>query len=220
MRTKFIALTAAALAVTGCTTDRTPNAPQRGLAAVHVPVVTSANYVYDLNAPGGTLAPGEAERLDGWFHTLGLGYGDSVYVDGGYADAARGQIARVAGQYGMLVEPGAPVTAGAIQGDSVRVIVERRRAEVPGCPDWTEPSQPSFGNHQMSNFGCGVNSNLAMQVANPEDLLHGQPGSAAVDAVAGAKAIQLYRNWPLTGIVDGRTQRQLDVVADDTKGSK
>ena len=54
-------------------------------------------------------------RLNGWFQGLGLGYGDSVYVDGGYADAARGQVAAIAGRYGMMVSAGAPVTAGAVQ---------------------------------------------------------------------------------------------------------
>ena len=84
----------------------------KGVAAVNVPVVTTADYVFDAAAPDGALAPGETDRLNGWFQGLGLGYGDSIYVDGAYADAARGQVAAVAGQYGMLVSAGAPVTPG------------------------------------------------------------------------------------------------------------
>ena len=57
--------------------------PERGVASVNVPVVTSADYVFDAAAPGGALAPGEGDRLNGWFQGLGLGYGDTVYVDGG-----------------------------------------------------------------------------------------------------------------------------------------
>jgi len=216
MRTKIFFMAAAPLLVlAGCDTPGQTNA-DRALSPVHIPVVTSASYVYDLNAPGGSLAPGEAERLDGWFHTLGLGYGDSIYVDGPYADAARGQVARVTGDYGLLVEPGAPVTAGAIQPGSVRVVVQRRRADVPGCPDWGRPSQPDFGNRSSTNFGCGVNSNFAMQVANPEDLLHGRSGGSAVDAVTGAKAIEMYRNWPLTAVTEGKARRPLDAAS--TKG--
>jgi pilus assembly protein CpaD len=216
MRTKFFILTIAPLMVAGCDTPGQTSA-DRALSPVHIPVVSSASYVYDLNAPGGSLAPGEAERLNGWFRTMNLGYGDSVYVDGPYADAARGQVARVTGDYGILVEPGAPVTAGAIQPGSVRVVVERRRADVPGCPDWGRPSQPDFGNRTSTNYGCGVNSNLAMQVANPEDLLHGRSGGSAIDAATGAKAIELYRSWPLTGVTEGKARRPLD-AADTKKG--
>ena len=130
--------------------------PASGVAAINIPVVTSADYVFDAAAPGGSLAPGQAERLDGWFQGLGLGYGDTVYVDGAYADAARGQVAAIAGQYGMLVSAGAPVTAGAVRPGTVRVVVSRRRADRPRLPrTGAGPSQPNFNNQSMSNFGCG-----------------------------------------------------------------
>jgi pilus assembly protein CpaD len=170
----------------------------QGVSSVHVPVVTSANYVFDAAAPGGALASGEAERLNSWFSTVGLSYGDNVYVDGdGFA--ARNQVAAIAGKYGMLIQAGAPVTAGAVQPGTVRVVVARRRAEVPGCPDWSRPSQPNFANESMSNFGCGVNSNIAMQVANPDDLLHGREGPAVVNADTSAKAIGSYYRAAPTG---------------------
>jgi pilus assembly protein CpaD len=195
MRSKLL-LIALCSAVTAC---NTPDLADKGVAAVNVPVVTSANYVFDASAPGGVLAPGEPERLNGWFQGLGLGYGDSIYVDAPYAESARAQVAAVAGQYGMMVDEGAPVTTGPVQPNSVRVIVSRRRAVVPNCPNWSLPSQPNYDNRNMSNFGCGVNSNLAMQVANPEDLIHGQEGSAAIDTATAAKAVQFYKQTAPTG---------------------
>ena len=198
MRSKFL-LIALGSALAGCQTPGTPDNPGKGLAAVNVPVVTSADYVFDAAAPGGTLAPGEGDRLNGWFQGLGLGYGDTVYVDGGYAPAARGQVAAVAGRYGMLVTPGAPVTAGMVQPGTVRVVVARRRAVVPGCPNWSQPSQPDWDNKTMSNFGCGVNSNLAAMVANPEDLVHGREGAAVTDAVTATRAVDMYRKKAPTG---------------------
>jgi pilus assembly protein CpaD len=216
MRSKLL-LIALCSAVTAC---NTPDLADKGLASVHVPVVTSADYAFDASAPGGVLAPGEPQRLDGWFQGLGLGYGDMIYVDARYGESARDQVAAVASRYGMLVSEGAPITAGALQGDSVRVVVSRRRAEVPGCPDWSIPSQPNFDNRNMPNFGCGVNSNLAMQVANPVDLLRGQTGASAVDATTGAKAIIMYRNWPLTGTQPGQQLRQLTAPKSTTEGDK
>jgi pilus assembly protein CpaD len=208
MRSKLL-LIALCSAVTAC---NTPDLADKGVAAVNVPVVTSADYLFDASAPGGVLAPGESERLNGWFQGLGLGYGDSIYVDAPYGESARAQVAAVAGQYGMMVSEGAPITTGAIRPGSLRVVVSRRRAVVPNCPNWSLPSQPNYDNRNMSNFGCGVNSNLAMQVANPEDLLHGQKGDAAIDTVTAAKAVQFYRQTSPTG---GKGLQDIS-----TKGSK
>ncbi len=204
-------------AVAACTTPGAAPLASRGVEPVNVPVMNKSTFAIDLAAPGGVIAPAEMGRLDGWFQGLGLGYGDSIYVDGAYADTARAQVADVAGKYGMMVLPTAPVTAGAVPSGTVRVVVSRTRAEVPGCPNWSKVSQPNFQNETMSNFGCGVNSDLAMQVANPEDLFHGRQGPAAVDAITGAKAIQMYRSWPLTGVKEGQQQRPLETVKSTTE---
>lgn len=196
MRSKLALIALGCSALAAC---NTPDVPEKGLAAVNVPVVTATNYVFDAAAPSGALATGEAERLNGWFQGLGLGYGDTVYVDGDYAPAARDQVAVVAGQYGMMVQPGAPVTAGEVQPGTVRVVVSRRRAEVPGCPNWSYQSQPNFENRTMSNYGCGVNSNLAAMVADPVDLVHGREGGSVVDAATATKAVQYYRAAPPSG---------------------
>jgi len=196
MRSKFL-LIALSSALAGCQVG--PVAPERGLSAVNVPVVTSADYVFDAAAPAGSLAPGEVERLNGWFQGLGLGYGDTIYVDGGYAPSARGQVAMIAGRYGLLVTPGAPVTAGMVNPGSVRVVVARRRATVPGCPNWSGVSQPDWDNKSMSNYGCSVNGALAAMVADPEDLLHGREGSTVIDSRTATRAVEMYRTKPPTG---------------------
>jgi pilus assembly protein CpaD len=194
MRSKYLII-ALGSALAGC---QTPDMPRQGVVPVNVPVVTSSDYVFDAPAPGGALAPGEAERLNGWFQGLGLGYGDTVYVDGAYP-AARAQVASIAGRYGMFITPGAPITAGMVQPGSVRVVVARRRASVPGCPNWSERSQADWDNKTSSNFGCGVNSDLAAMVANPEDLLHGREGAPVTDATAAAKAVRYYRSTAPSG---------------------
>lgn len=210
MRSKFL-LIALGSALAGCNTA-TPDIPSKGVAPVNVPVVTSTDYVFDAAAPGGALAPGEGDRLIGWFQGLGLGYGDTIYVDAGYAPAARTQVAQIAGRYGMLVSPGAPVTAGMIRPGAVRVVVARRRATVPGCPNWNQPSQPDWDNKSLPGLGCGVNSNLAAMVANPEDLLHGRESTGISDTRTAARAVELYRTQPPTG-----TKGLQDVSPKDTK---
>ena len=187
-----------ATALAGC--SHVPyDEPSRGVAAVNVPVLTRAEYIFDAAAPDGSLSAEESARLDGWFSSLNLGYGDSIYVDGAYAGAARDDIARSAGRLGLLLSDGVPVTAGAVAPGTVRVVVSRTRASVPNCPNWSEKSQPNFANKSMANTGCGVNSNLAAMVANPEDLIYGRAGSSSVDAMTSIKAIQSYRSTAPTG---------------------
>ena len=195
MRSKLVLIALSSALAACATTDQ----PDRGVASVNVPVVTTADYVFDAAAPGGALAPSEADRLTGWFQGLGLGYGDTIYVDGRYAPAARSQVPAIAGRYGMLVTAGAPATAGMVQPGSVRVVVARRRAEVPGCPNWSRPAAPDFANRSMSNYGCAVNSNIAAMVANPEDLLHGREGATVTDTYTAARAIEMYRTTPPSG---------------------
>ena len=200
MRRHFVLL-AIIPALSGCLAtaqDKSPSA-LRGVEAVNVPVVSRADYALDLTAPGGSLPSSEAGRLDGWFRSLQLGYGDNIYVDGPDANGAKSDVARVAGRFGMLVSNGAPVTAGDIAPGTVRVVVSRTTASVPGCPNWSGRSQPNLENKSMSNFGCSVNANLAAMVANPEDLVHGREGSGIGDTLTATKAVESYRRAAPTG---------------------
>jgi pilus assembly protein CpaD len=197
MRTP-IAIVLLASAIAGCATPQVDD-PSRGVKAANQPVVTRSDYAVDLAAPDGTLSPSEQARLDSWYTSLGLGYGDVVYVDGPYAESARADVARVTGKYGLLVSRGAPVTAGGIQPGAVRVVVSRTRATVPGCPNWDRPASPDFENRQMSNYGCSIGSNMAAMVAHPGDLEYGREGEALVDGLTASKAIQSYRTAKPTG---------------------
>ena len=125
----------------------------------------------------------------------------SIYVDGAYAGyGARDDVARVAGQYGMLVvarragdrRAGAPG-----HGPGGRHPDPRHR--FPTAPIGRRPRTPNFDNASMSNFGCGVNSNLAAMVANPQDLVHGREGSGVGDSGTAAKAVDIYRKAVPTG---------------------
>jgi pilus assembly protein CpaD len=191
-----LALVSAAAA--GCS-HTARDLPDRGIESVNVPVVARTDFVFDASAPDGSLSPGEAARLNAWFSGMDLGYGDSIYVDGPYAGAARADVVRVAGAYGLMVSPSAPVTVGAVPPGMVRVIVSRTRASVPGCPNWSVPAQPNYNNRSMSNFGCAANGNLAAMVANPEDLVHGREGSGVGDTRTAVKAVDAYRKAEPTG---------------------
>jgi pilus assembly protein CpaD len=168
----------------------------RGVESVHQPVVSRTNYVYDMP---GSLTSDDTTRLNDWFDSLNVGYGDRISVDApSGALGARGEVAALAAQRGLLLDNKAPITPGEILPGNVRVIVTRSKAEVPGCPDWSRESQPDFSGSSMSNFGCATNSNLAAMVANPEDLVRGQ-ASQGSDSQTTTKAIRQYRTTPPTG---------------------
>jgi len=198
MRRQFTLLTFAAVFAGAC--SYTPHdQPQRGVVPVNVPVVSRSDYVLDVAAPSGSLETSEAARLDGWFRGLQLGYGDSIYLDGPLAGSVRDGVAQVAGRYGMLVSNGAPVTTGTVPDGAVRVVVTRTRAEVPGCPNWSEAASPNFQNRMLSNYGCSVNGNLAAMIANPEDLVRGRDPDGVTDPTTATRAIDVYRSQAPTG---------------------
>jgi pilus assembly protein CpaD len=169
----------------------------QGLNSYAQPVVQRTDYVLELASPGPGLPIAERARLRAWFTSLGLGYGDSIAVESTYGNgAARADVARVAAEYGLLLSDGVPIIAGAPEPGAIRVIVSRSVAHVPGCPFADEHQGPSA---TSINYGCSVNTNFAAMVADPNDLVLGQVGSAAGDPNTAAKAIKLYRDAKPTG---------------------
>jgi pilus assembly protein CpaD len=197
------ALAALAIAATGCgpVTDRLTPVSNPSLSSVNQPVVQRTDYVLDLSSSGRGIPGSEQQRLADWFETLQLRYGDRVSIDeaAGYADpAGRQDVSDVAAQYGLLLTDGAPLTSGAVQPGSVRVIVTRTSASVPGCPNWQDPIIGG-PNKTATNYGCATNSNLAAMIADPNDLVLGQTGSSDGNTAASNKAIKAYRSAAPSG---------------------
>lgn len=195
-RNTILLLTGGAAMLAACGPTTMPN---RGIESVNQPVVSRTDYVFDAATDGAGFAPGERERVAGWLSSLRLAYGDRVYVDDPANTGARSEVAAEANRYGIMLSGPAPVTPGAIAPGTVRVIVSRMQASVPGCPDWSRAQQPETDNATTSNFGCAVNGNLAAMVARPEDLVRGQPGAETADTATNFKAIDALRKAQPTG---------------------
>jgi pilus assembly protein CpaD len=196
-----LAVLAIATAACGPVNNRLTPVSNPSLSSVNQPVVQRTDYVLDINSTGSGIPADEQQRLGQWFETLQLRYGDAVSIDqaAGYADpGSRQDISDVAAQYGLLLTEGAPITAGGVQPGSVRVIVSRTSASVPGCPIWQDPvvGAPL---KTSTNFGCATNSNLAAMIADPNDLVLGQTGSSDGNTTASNKAIKAYRTAVPTG---------------------
>ena len=172
----------------------------RGLEPIHQPVVSRSDYSFDVGTDGAGLAPGEAQRLAGWMTSLRLGYGDRVVIDDPRGDPrARDAVASEAVRFGLLVSEDPEVTGAPVAPGTVRVVVRRLKAAVPGCPDYSREGQSEFESNTSSNYGCAINANLAAMVANPADLVRGEPGSGTTDPAVGTRAIDAFRKAVPTG---------------------
>jgi len=205
MRVRTLAtLTLAGIGLAACATS--PSGPvtavnNPGLYSVHQPVVERTDYVLDLDAAGDTLSAGEQARLIGWFRSIELRYGDRLYVEEPRdypSPGARAGVAGVIGEYGLFLREGAPVTPGIVQPGTIRIIASRSVASVPTCPNWGLKDVASNVN-TSSNFGCGVNSNLAAMVADPNDLVLGRQGSIDGASRIATRAVRVYREQQPTG---------------------
>ena len=198
MKTRILLLAslAPALLVGGCMGTQ-----NRGLESVHQPVVSRSNYVLDLSISGYGLGSGETQRLRGWLASMRLGYGDRVAIDdpAGSGAGAREQVAAVVASYGLLLGEDARVTGAPVAPGTIRVVVSRTHATVPGCPDWSRNESVEYDQNTSSNHGCATNANLAAMVANPADLVRGQ-GNAELNYTATSyRAIEAYRKATPSG---------------------
>lgn len=193
---------------------------QSSLESEHQPVVSESRYALDLALSGDRLAADEGQRLDGWAHNLRLGYGDRVTVEdpAGDGPGAYREVAQVVGRYGLLLSPASSIARNAVAPATIRVIVIRARAVVPGCPDLRSDTSPDLEGATSSGHGCAVNRNLAAMVANPTDLVHGTDGPATADPAIATRAIDALRAAKPTGN-GGTTLRNATAASGGMNGS-
>ena len=164
------------------------------------PVVERTNMVLDVNTTAGGLPISEQQRLNGWFETMDLRYGDRIAIENpGQNPAVTNAIRDLAARYGLIISDTAPVTSGYVRPGQARVVISRSIATVPGCPDWSAKSDMNYINALSPGFGCSVNSNMAAMVADPQDLLEGKKGDSETLIVTSNKAISTYRTAEPTG---------------------
>ena len=60
------------------------------------------------------------------------------------------------------------------------------------CPDWSAPADANRLNTVHSNFGCAVNRNSALQLADPNDLVRGH-GDNRPDTITTTRVVERYR---------------------------
>ena len=166
----------AGIFLAGCA--QTGAVANRTVETVKVPVVERSLLTYDVAFDGRNgLAHGQAQELTEYLQSIRIAYGDRIAVDdraGAGAGQRRAAIAEVVARYGLMLDYAAPISARPLSPGTVRVVVTRARAHVPGCPDWSRPSEIEVEAATSSNYGCATRSNLAEMIADPNDLIVGK----------------------------------------------
>ena len=172
--------------------------PSHGLAPEKQPEITMVRYAHDIavQTDQEKLDVKEREKLHYFLDRHGAGYGDILQIDNPRDDgeAARYEkIRKALAARGLTLTP-QPVAYGEKpEAGKVRLVITRHVMTPPACPDWSQPNTQNWNNALGSNFGCSVKTNLAVQVANPRDLLDGQT-HAGPEPTATTNAITTYRN--------------------------
>jgi pilus assembly protein CpaD len=147
----------------------------------------------------------EASRLAGFMRDQNVGYGDQILLlPGNSALAQRRQeaVATAFARAGLRVTRDVQIEGVSLPADEVRVVVGRHVVTPPACPNWSKKPDEDFGNTQSSHIGCATATNLGLMVANPSDLLMGQPTSPA-DGDLAAGRVEAYRRGMYPGLLKG-----------------
>jgi pilus assembly protein CpaD len=169
----FLALAACRPAATEWTDREAPKYLRLDNAAVSVNVRFAAGSAQ--------LLPADAARLRGMAVTGAILPSDRVAVavggGPGLAEARRDAISAALLPYGIVTSPSA--LAGVATNHGV-VEVGRYLVTLPPCPNWSKAPGTDFTNSYPSNWACATQTNLGQMVANPSDLVAGQPLSPAL----------------------------------------
>jgi pilus assembly protein CpaD len=187
-------LSAVAL-LAGCAPYVTEWSPDDAPKTLQVDV---ARHTYAVQfAPGAaTLGAAEATRLAHFVQAGGILPQDRIAIaaaDPATKLAERRRNALLAALHGQGVGASAAAASLPKIGQD-RVVLEIEHAVVtpPECPNWSKPPI-DYSAQVSSNFGCATATNLAQMIADPADLLHGNP-NAPGDPGEAAGAVQAYRS--------------------------
>lgn len=204
-------LVAAVTLVSGCTPDSARWTPAEAPKVNHVHYVTMTHEVRF--APGASIAAtGQRRALARFLGNVGVHYSDQVTVDAGPPSGNATRDALTAKRLDAVIamlrrldipaqKAPRPTVDGALAHDGVIVTVGRYVVTGPRCPDRSKPEADGFTNTAPSNFGCATATDLGLMVANPADLIRGEPAGPA-DGDFLARGVELYRSGAIGRSLD------------------
>ncbi|MCZ6605855.1 MAG: CpaD family pilus assembly lipoprotein [Alphaproteobacteria bacterium] len=153
------------------------------------------------------MSDAEEARLDAFLSDIRVSSTDSVVIDpgsfrGGIIEPRVRSVAHYLKHQLPAVHPTVTHLGWEESDEDFRIIVGRYLVIPPECPNLASSTALNPNNLLSSNFGCATETNLALMIANPADLVHGgelQPG----DGRLLANGVELYRAGLVQATVSG-----------------
>ncbi|MEZ8055201.1 MULTISPECIES: CpaD family pilus assembly lipoprotein [Vibrio] len=182
---KLSLLLPALIALAGCAPTPTTQQPS-------VDVVSVTNKL-TLTLSGKTLSAQEKDDISDFIARLGTLSNLMVKIENttqkGESQSEKVRLHLIeSGLYPSQISVSNPSVQG--KGD-LTIFVESYRAEVTACDAGKTPRTTLNAYRTQRNFGCANASALAQMVANPKDLIVGQP----IDSAQGQKAVSSIDNY-------------------------
>ena len=162
--------------------------------------VTMVRLKHTVNFDSGTaLDAMEQAAIEDFLAVNRVGYGDVLSLDLGDLGDPNAMaekwfaVYEYLKTYGIHLQPDAPITGAAPASGSGVLIVERYIVSTPVCERFADGPDPNWANATSPWYGCTTTALLGLMIADPADLIDGNP-AAPPDAEKAAKAIrELYR---------------------------
>jgi pilus assembly protein CpaD len=212
--TKTALLCAALLAVSACAVPDPVPTDYRQKYALPVAAETVV-LPLAVGAPGAALSEVDERRVE----LLVSGYLDRSHgpitvsmLAPADADASR-QVARLRSVSDRLVQAGIPASSirllltdyGPV--DAVTLTYQRFDVALPACGDWSSNPRYDHSNDVHSDFGCTLQRDVGLMVADPADLVRMRDASAP-DAPNASRVVQKYRAGQPPGSIGNPQQIQ------------
>jgi pilus assembly protein CpaD len=198
------AFSAVALSIGACAPQDTHwsgvEAPRENTVAL-----VRLSHTVQFRANEDRLNPTEAYRLATFIRDRSVGYGDQILLLNSGGPMAQRRIDAVASVFargGMKVVRDVEIENVTPGPNEVRVLVGRHVVTSPNCPNWSKRADDDFGNTGSSNIGCATTTNLGAMVANPTDLVHGEPLRPS-DGELNAFRVESYRQGRYPALLKG-----------------
>lgn len=162
--------------------------------------VTMVRLKHTVNFDSGmALDAVEQAAIEDFLALNRVGYGDVLSLDLGDVGDPDEMVNQWYAVYeylkthGIHLQPEAPITGAAPASGSGILIVERYIVSIPVCEQYADGPDPNWANATSPWYGCTTTALLGLMIADPADLIDGNP-EAPPDAEKMAKAIrELYR---------------------------
>ena len=195
-------LTAAALCLAGCA-QRAPEPP--AIAAQGIPpkldvVASDQHHVIYVNPKSGRISTYSRPGFDAFLAQISPGNPEAIHLQlrGPVSPAALAAISDIAVEDGvsrpkisLVPTPRIPVHHGYDVAVQVETVVYT--LVPPSCPRTSHTTIGDNDNTPSSDYGCATATDLAAQIADPRDLVRGEP-LGQTDSAVTSGAIQRLRD--------------------------